>query len=139
MQTIIQIGQVENHSNKVSRMSFKLDNQHVHQIRQAKCICQVKCVIIFFSSDFPTATPTPAGREYIYATGGMAAVMFILFLVLGVCIYLLFLQSQQEYEKEAYADSELPLSFSRTQSESTVSRRSPYNIDYHSPYAASEV
>ncbi len=73
----------------------------------------------------------------------MGATLFLLFLLLGVCIYLLMLQSQQEYEKDAYADSELPLSFSRTQSESTVSRRSPYHMegsmDYHSPYAASEV
>ena len=58
----------------------------------------------------------------------MAALLFILILVLAVCIYLLILQSRDEEVKAAYADSQVPLSFSRGGSESlsNVSRRSPY-------------
>ena len=73
-----------------------------------------------FFPDIPTATPTPQGQDYKWGLGGVTAIFIILLIIVAICVYLLILQSRREAENEVYADSQLPLSFSRSQSEMTV-------------------
>ena len=86
--------------------------------------------------------------------------LLLLFIILGVCIYLLVLQTRLQEEDDAYHDTDIPLSFgahsshsrgdirgggdiSKDTSVSTVSRRSPDEApspqySYHRPYYQSE-
>lgn len=50
----------------------------------------------------------------MYATGGMSAVLFLLLIVLGFCVYLLIYQSRLEEDIENYKDSDLPFGFGQT-------------------------
>ena len=75
------------------------------------------------------------GYDYVYATGTVGTVFCVSLLVVGVCVYLLILQSRRE-DAEPYTESEMPLSFSRSQSALTVSttreRQSP--DEFAAPY-----
>ena len=65
------------------------------------------------------------GHQYVYATGSMASIFIVALITVGVCVFLLWQQSRREDDREAFTESELPLSFtsSRTQSQATVSTR----------------